>query len=131
MSEFGESGDLAGQFNLIVSTKTGSDSQPKQIASAEVGGIHLNIAPVEGGGGYNVYFLGDKDGRGDFGQVLNSSFVEGASGDLEEIALTFAQRLASGVEPENMFVDIEEKNSRIFHEILEKMKKDGIKPKNP
>lgn len=83
--------------------------------------IHLTVVPhtiMEDGGklknyGFEVSFWRDRGGKPDFESPLNSNVVPGGEDDLEEIADTYANRLNSGINPEKMFDDIIEMNSRL------------------
>lgn len=144
MSETGEKGDLLNQFNIRISPAEGLDLHSNQyfkyqVAAADIGKRHLRIHPHNTGnekdanwGGWDVSFYPDKDGQCDTSHgSLNSAYIDGTTEDIEEIALTFAQRLASGVDPKNMFVDLEEATIKSMRQILDRMKKEGIKPKRP
>ena len=96
-------------------------------AEAKHGDTHLVIFPDSHGpgpiSGYNVYFLQRSESeKPDFGNVLNSCVISGSPGDIEEIADLFARRLVMGIDPQKMFVDIEQASIVVMKQIAEAMK---------
>lgn len=100
----------------------------KRIAHFFKEGVHMTVSPHsvgpqgEDASGWEVYFWGDKEGKLDTSNVLDSAVVDGGSDDQEEIADTYARRLEMGIKPKDMFSDTVEANLESMRHISEDIK---------
>ena len=87
------------------------------VAEVVISGVHLIVRPDMRGNdekvltGWKVGLFGDIDGKMDSSNKLNEAFVPGGPDDQEEILDTYARRLASGFQPNDVFKDLDEKDS--------------------
>jgi hypothetical protein len=116
--------ELSEEFPLFTITEEKDFMTRKNhlVARAHHNGAHLVVK--RDADGFELSLWGEnEDGSIDSSKPLNDSYLTGQADDMEEVAHTFASRLASGISPEKMFTDIEEADRAHAKNLVEMLKK--------